>query len=92
MATKKKGISRDLIIHPGETISDILEARNITQDELAARTGVSPEFVGSVIAGKTDISDEFSIALEYALEIPKSFWLNLQAGYDEELLEVNWAE
>ena len=31
MATKKIGISRDLIIHPGETISDILVERGITQ-------------------------------------------------------------
>ncbi|MGN0581194.1 MAG: HigA family addiction module antitoxin [Oscillospiraceae bacterium] len=89
MATKKTGISRDLIIHPGETISDILEARNITQAELAARTGVSPAFVGKVIAGKKDISGKFAMALEYALGIPKSFWLNLQAGYDAELLEIN---
>ena len=35
MAEKKIGISRDLIIHPGETIADILEERGITQTELA---------------------------------------------------------
>ncbi len=29
------------------------------------------------------------MALEYALEIPKSFWLNLQARYDAELLEYD---
>lgn len=27
MAAKKIGISRDLIIHPGETIADVLEER-----------------------------------------------------------------
>ena len=30
MAAKKIGISRDLIIHPGETIADVLEERGIT--------------------------------------------------------------
>lgn len=35
MATKRIGISRDLIIHPGETIADVLEDRCITQAELA---------------------------------------------------------
>lgn len=27
--------------------------------------------------------------MEYALGVPKSFWLNLQANYDAELLEAN---
>ncbi|SEK98278.1 HigA family addiction module antitoxin [Ruminococcus albus] len=89
MAIKKTGISRDLIIHPGETIADILEARNMTQAELAVRTGVSPAFVGNVIAGRKDISGKFAMALEYALEVPKSFWLNLQARYDAEILEAD---
>ena len=42
MAAKKIGISRDLIIHPGETIADVLEERGITQSELASSAGVSP--------------------------------------------------
>lgn len=49
MAGKKIGISRDLIIHPGETIADVLEERGITQAELAARAGVSPAYVSAVI-------------------------------------------
>ena len=85
MAVKKTGISRDLIIHPGETIADVLEERGITQVELAARTGVALAYVSNVIAGKKDISAKFSMGLEYALGVPKSFWLNLQAKYDAEL-------
>lgn len=89
MAVKKIGISRDLIIHPGETIADVLEERGITQAELAVRTGVSTAYVSNVIAGKKDISAKFAFGLEYALGVPKSFWLNLQANYDAELLEFN---
>lgn len=89
MAVKKTGISRDLLIHPGETIADVLEKRGISQAELAASTGVSTAYVCNVIAGKKDISAKFAFALEYALGVPKSFWLNLQANYDAELLEVN---
>ena len=92
MATKITGISRDLIIHPGETIADILIERGITQTELAARTGVTPAYVCNVIAGKKDISAKFAFALEYALGISKSFWINLQANYDAELLEFNAPE
>ena len=89
MATKITGISRDLIIHPGETISDILVERGITQAELAARTGVTPAYVCNVIAEKKDISAKFALALEYALGVSKSFWINLQANYDAELLEAS---
>ena len=32
------GLSLDLIIHPGETIREIIEDKNMSQDELAIRT------------------------------------------------------
>ena len=89
MAAKKIGISRDLIIHPGETIADVLEERGITQSELASSAGVSPAYVSNVIAGKKGISANFARGLEYAIGVPKSFWLNLQANYEAELLEAN---
>ena len=89
MAAKITGISCDLLIHPGETINDILVERGITQAELATRTGVTPAYVCNVISGKKDISAKFALALEYALGVSKSFWINLQANYDAELLEVN---
>lgn len=89
MAEKKTGISRELIIHPGETIADILDDRHITQAELAAGCGVSPAYVSNVVSGKKGISVKFACALEYALDVPKSFWLNLQAHYDAELMEID---
>ncbi len=92
MAAKITGISRDLIIHPGKTIGDILGARGISQVELANSTGISAAYISNVIAGKKNISAKFAQALEYTLNIPKSFWLNLQANYDAELLEYMEAE
>ena len=89
MVVKKTGISRELLIHPGETIAEVLEARGITQAELASRTGVSAAYISNVIAGKKGVSAKFAMGLEYALGVPKSFWLNLQANYEAELLEVN---
>ena len=74
------------LIHPGEIISDILEKRNLTQKELAQRAGVSEIFLSEVIRGKKDISKELAIGLECALEIPRSFWLNLQANYDAKMI------
>lgn len=88
MAVKNHGISPDLLIHPGETISDVLKERGMTQKELAHRAGVSAAFLSDVIHGKKDISKGLAMGLEYALGVPRSFWLNLQANYDAELLSV----
>lgn len=48
-----------------------------------------PAYVSNVIAGKKGISANFARGLEYAIGVPKSFWLNLQANYEAELLEAN---
>ena len=87
MEAKRTGLSRDLIIHPGETIADVLAERNITQAELAARTDVSPAYISKVVAGECGITSGFAVNLEYALGVPKSFWLNLQANHEADLLE-----
>lgn len=92
MAVKKNGISPDLLIHPGETVYDLLEDRGITQKELAQRTGVSEAFLSDVINGKKDISKGLAMGLEYATGVPASFWLNLQANYDAELLSLQEKE
>ena len=92
MTANKRGISPDLLIHPGETISDILEERKITQKELAQRAGVSEPFLSDVIHGKKDISKKLAAGLEYALGVPSSFWLNLQANYDAEFLSIHEEE
>ncbi len=89
MVAKKIGISDDWIIHPGETIADVLENRGITQAELAVRTGVTPAYISLVVAGKKSISAKFAAALEYGLAVRKSFWLNLQANYEAEKLDLD---
>lgn len=87
MEQKMNGLSRDLIIHPGETLYEILEDREMTQKELAVRSGVTEKHVSTIIKGLKPISVAYAKKLEYALGIDASFWINLQANYDKELLE-----
>lgn len=84
MATKITGLSPELLIHPGETLSEVLEDRNMNQNELALRTGVSRKHISHVINGKASITADFAAKLEYALNIEASFWMNLQSDYDLE--------
>lgn len=88
MMEKLNGLSLDLIIHPGETIKEILEDKGMSQEELAIRTGYSAKHVSEVINGRKDISSKFANALEYVFNIPTEFWLNLQGNYDREMIEI----
>lgn len=72
----------DLLVHPGETLLEAMADRGVSQSELARRTGVSEKHVSRVVRGLDGISASFAVALEYALAIPASFWVNLQANYD----------
>jgi len=84
---KITGLSRDLIIHPGETLFEVLEDREMSQKELAIRTGMTEKHISTVVNGMKPISVSFAKKLEYALGIEAEFWINLQSNYDKELLE-----
>lgn len=86
-AVNTVGLSRDFIIHPGETLVEIIEDREMTQRELAIRTGMTEKHISTVIHGQKGISATFAKKLEYALGIEASFWMNLQSNYERELLE-----
>ena len=89
MGAKMSGLSRDMIIHPGETLKEVMEDRNMSQQELAYRTGVTPKHISTVLNGEKNITSSFAKKLEYAFNIDAEFWMNLQADYDNELLEFN---
>ena len=88
MGENMNGLYLDLIVHPGETIKEVLEDRNMSQEELATRTGFSAKHISEVIRGKKNISSKFANRLEYALNISTEFWINLQGIYDKEILEL----
>ena len=79
------GLSLDFIIHPGETVKEVLEKNNMNQEELAIRTGFSAKHVSQVVNGIKGISPCFAKSLEYVFNMPSSFWINLQANYDKEI-------
>lgn len=85
MVEKMNGLSRELIIHPGETLKDILVDRGMTQAELAKRTGVSGKHISNVVNGLSPITANFAKKLEYVFDVEAEFWTNLQTIYDNEL-------
>lgn len=84
MMMGKKQAALDLLIPPGETIADILKERNMTATELATNTGFPQAYIHRVIRGEQTITNELAEQLAATLEVPTSFWINLQMHYDAE--------
>jgi addiction module HigA family antidote len=71
----------DIAIPPGETLAETLEARGITQAELARRAGRPVQAISEIIQGKKEITPETALALERVLGIPAHVWTRLEADY-----------
>ena len=71
----------DLPIPPGEILAEELEARSMTQSELADRLGRSQRVIDEIIRGDQAITPDTAIALFKVLGIEASYWVNLEADY-----------
>ena len=69
-------------IHPGEYIQDELDAREWTQDDLAAIMGMSRRQVINLIKGKSGVSSEAAICLAGAFDQEAETWMHLQVAYE----------
>ncbi|MEC5165639.1 HTH-type transcriptional regulator/antitoxin HigA [Flavobacterium sp. PL11] len=77
-----------LISHPGETLIDTIEAKDISQAELASRMGRPVKTINEIIQGKTAITPETAIQLERVLGISAEFWIEREQNYRLELAEI----
>jgi len=89
----EKNFNPDYAIHPGNTLKDTLEALNMSQVELAERTGLTPKHINEIVQEKSAITPDTAIKLSSVFGMSPSFWNNLQKKYDETYarlgLEVN---
>ena len=81
MVTKTKSYP-DIAVPPGEYLAEEIEAREITQKELARRMGRPLNAINEIIKGKKTITAETALQLESVMpEIPARFWLSLETDY-----------
>ena len=72
----------DVAVPPGEYLEEEIEARGISQKELARRMGRPVNTINEIINGKKAITAETALQLEAVMpEIPARFWLNLETDY-----------
>jgi HTH-type transcriptional regulator / antitoxin HigA len=81
MVTKTEAYP-DVAIPPGEYLAEEIQARGISQKELAKRMGRPLNAINEIINGKKAITAETTLQLEEVMpEIPARFWLNLETYY-----------
>jgi addiction module HigA family antidote len=75
----------DMPSPPGDSLADILEERNMSQAELAARLGRSEKTISEIIQGIAPITPDIAAGLELVLGAPARFWNERERRYREHL-------
>lgn len=88
MGRRKSDFTPTIAIPPGETLRESIEYLGMTQVELAQRTVISTKHISEIINGKSPITKETALKLEYVLGIPAKFWNNLEADYQESIARI----
>ena len=69
--------------HPGEILKCELEARGMSQKDLAEAIGKATPIINDIIKGRRGINVEIAVLLEMTLDnISAETWLNWQNAYD----------
>ncbi|MGK2964594.1 MAG: HigA family addiction module antitoxin [Tepidiformaceae bacterium] len=72
----------DLAIHPGAFLAEEIDARGITQQELASQMHRTLPAVRELLRGRRRITAETALTLETALGLDAKYWMDLQSVYD----------
>lgn len=73
------------IIPPGAILEEELEARGLTQRELARQMGRPEQTISEIIHGKKAITGKTALQLEQVLGISADTWMRLEAAYQLDL-------
>ena len=80
-STAKRPVVSDAVIHPGALLAEEIEARDMTQRELALAMGRPPQLISEIVRGRRGISAETALQLEAALGTAAHIWVGLDADY-----------
>ena len=72
-------------VHPGRILRRELEARQISQTELARLINSPPRLINAIAQERRSVSNETARQLERVLQIPAHVWVNLQSNHDQSI-------
>lgn len=88
MAKKEYSFEPDFAIPPGETLKEVMESLEMSQKELATRTGLTVQTINRIFKGEQPITYETANRLELSTGVPARMWNNLEAQYREQLAKM----
>ena len=91
-ATSKYTFEPDYAVAPGETLRETMETLDMSQKELAIRTGLTVQSLNRIFKGEQAVSYETANRLELAVGVPAKMWNNLEAQYREQLAKIHERE
>ena len=74
-------------VHPGEILSQELEALGLSAAALARALAVPANRISQIIRGRRAISGDTALRLGHWFGMSPQFWLNLQSQYELRLAE-----
>lgn len=82
--TNKYTFEPDYAVAPGDTLLEVMESLEMTQKDLAVRTGLTEQTLTRIFKGDQPISYETANRLELVTQVPARLWNNLEAQYREQ--------
>jgi len=76
-------------VHPGELVKEEIEARRISQKQLAEILGIPYTMLNEILNGKRPVTTETALLLEAALEINAEMLVNMQSSYSLQTARKN---
>ena len=68
--------------HPGEVLKDEIEARGITQRQLADSIGLTYSVVNEILNGRRSLTAKTALMFKAALDVPADSLMYLQTKYN----------
>ncbi len=88
-SVKKYRFEPDYAVPPGASLKEAMEVLDMTQRELALRTGLTVQTLNRIFKGAQPISYDTANRLELVTGTPAHFWNNLEAQYREQLAKLD---
>lgn len=79
---------KTIAVPPGETIIEMLDNRGITRASFAGMMGTTVTRLDRLLEGTIPVSPSVASRLEQIFKVPAHFWLNLEAGYREDIANI----
>lgn len=82
-------VAANEVLPAGETLRETLEWLEMSQSQLAQRTGMSTKHINQIIQGQAALTHDTAILLERTTGVPARFWNSLEAQYRDHLARKN---